>query len=166
MCITKKYLSIIVSAFALLTLTTPNKSFAVTTSGTLGVSATVAASCTVGGGTLSFGSYSPTSTSDLTANTSFSLQCVNGTSYSIKLNNGLNFASNRRMLNSQQSNTFLNYELYTSSNFSSVWNSSNFISGIGNGNAENITVYGKIFANQNSAMVGSYSDLVTITVTF
>lgn len=157
---------LLLCGLSLAALAFPNKSFSATTTGTLGVSATVAATCTVGGGTLSFGSYSPTSTTDLSANTNFNLQCVNGTSYSIKLNNGLNFASNRRMLNSQQSNAFLNYELYTTANMSSVWNNSNFISGVGTGSSENITVYGKIFAGQNSAMVGNYSDLVTITVTF
>jgi len=64
--------------------------FAYTGTGSLAVSATVQGSCTIGGGTLAFGAYDPTSNTDLQVNTPIALTCANGASVTLSLGAGAN----------------------------------------------------------------------------
>ena len=64
------------------------------------------------------------------------------------------------------SDSKLQYELYTNENHTSVWHSSHHLSIVGSGVSENLTVYGKVFKNQQDALAGSYTDTINIKVVY
>ena len=76
--------------------------------------------------------------------------------------------------NGQQGETsFLNYNIYTNESYSwgSVWSdntsaTSEVVQVIGAGVSQNTTVYGEIPKNQTNAAAGSYTDTITITLTY
>jgi spore coat protein U-like protein len=61
----------------------------------------------------------------------------------------------------------LSYFLYSDSGRTTNWGNvtGSWVSGTGTGTAQNLTVYGRIPASQ-SALIGSYADTVTVTITF
>ena len=132
---------------------------------TLSVSATIASACTVAGAAMSFGAYTATAAS--TANSTIQVTCTNGTNAQVSLNQGNNnnqvpSAGSRALANGTN---YLGYEIYTDNGLSTVWNTSNTQAVNSTGSAVTLTAYGRIPAGQNPA-TGSYSDTVTITVTF
>lgn len=146
-----------------------------TTTGMFQVTATVVNSCKINSaGNLAFGNYDPTSATNTTGSSSISVNCTKGDVYTIALNYGANggSASNRIMTDGAGNN--LNYNLFTDSGYTKVWNSTcgagnNCDGGTGAGpggaNAQSYSVYGQIVAGQN-VPAGSYSDTITLTVTF
>lgn len=139
---------------------------------TMGVSASVAANCLVTAEPLSFGSYDGTvqksSTSDLT------VRCSNGTPYTVKLNSGLTGSFSQRLLTSGSNS--LEYNLYTTSAFSSVWGDGTSDTatdgatgaGLALGSAITHTVHGLLpnTDNNQNAPAGNYSDTITVTVEY
>lgn len=138
-------------------------------------------SCTTSGSNLVFGNYAPFSTSatditgTITVACSATVNLTGGTvSYTIALGAGNSGSYATRKLNSGV-NT-LNYNLYTSSGYGTVWGDgtggSVTVSGSGTvsllvGSFSNdATVYGRIPALQVSTVPGSYNDTITITVTY
>lgn len=71
--------------------------------------------------------------------------------------------NNRQMVG--PSSAVLAYNLYTASDFLSVWNDSTGVSGVGNGQDQWLPVYARIPA-QASPPPGSYSDTLTVTVSW
>lgn len=65
--------------------------------------------------------------------------------------------------------TTLGYNLYTTNGRTTVWGDgtggSAAVAGTGTGLTQNLTVYGRIAGSQNLA-AGSFSDVVTATITF
>ena len=63
----------------------------------------------------------------------------------------------------------LNYNLFTAANRALVWGDATYgsatVSGSGSGEAVNHVVYGSISPHQN-VPAGSYSDIVTVVITF
>lgn len=117
---------------------------------------------------LSFGSYDPINaniTNTKEAATTFRLRCIKGTSAIISINNGLNAMGDvRRMRGAGQS--YLNYELYTSANRTTVWNTTNTVSySANNPQPKQFSIYGRIPAGQDVS-AGAYTDTVTLSVTF
>ena len=104
----------------------------------------------------------------LGATSTITATCTNGTTYTVGLNAGT-FAgattTTRRM--SGPSSNSLNYFLYSNSTRTTNWGntSGTWVSATGTGVAQVMTVYGRIPANQ-SALIGNYSDTVTVTITF
>lgn len=153
------------TALALLTcLTGTPAAYAATATTTFNVTATVPTSCSVSaGGDLAFGSYSGT---QLAATTTVSVTCTSGGSYTVGLDDGANFSTpNRRMLHGTVD--YLNYELYKEVGLTNRWGSAGgeLVSGTGSGSAQSLTVYGKLLAGQ-TLIAGSYTDLITVTVTY
>jgi spore coat protein U-like protein len=146
---------------------------ATTAPGSFQVTATVVSACTVSGTTLSFGgAINPLSASvPLDASSSLSVQCTNTTPYAVSLNAGThaggpaNFSA-RAMASGSNS---LAYQLYVDSARSSVWGdgtgSSATSSGTGTGSTQTISVYGRI-PSLSGVVPGSYTDTVTVTVTY
>lgn len=142
--------------------------------GTLNCSATVSATA------MSFGSYSAgtssatTTSSTITVTATFSGRIL-GTdtlSYTLSLSAGNSGTTASRYMS--YSSRTLSYNLYTSSGYGTVW-ATDTVSGsasvsVGfNGNASastTHTVYGRIPAGQYTAAPGSYSDTITVTVTY
>ena len=141
--------------------------FAGTSTATLTVTATVAAECTVTGATLAFGSYSTLSASNLDQSTTFSVACTTGTAATIGMDlGGHATGATRRLANAGSG--LLTYELYSNAGRTTVWGTSGggLVNYTATSNAaQSFTVYGRIPGSQN-VETGSYSDSVTITVTF
>jgi len=132
--------------------------------GNLNVSASVNSVCSVGTSTLSFGTYDPSSGTDLDAQGIVSITCTLGTSYTVALDLGAQpNGSVRRMIHGTY---YLNYEIYKDSGRLTIWNSSNTVSGTGTGSADSIPAYGRVPKQQPSIGSGSYSDTVLITVNY
>jgi spore coat protein U-like protein len=65
----------------------------------------------------------------------------------------------------------LNYSLYQDAAYSTIWGNTtgtggNVVTGVGNGSAQPLTVYGLIFANNPNAIPASYQDTIAANVTF
>jgi len=133
------------------------------------VSATVAATCTVSAANLSFGSYTLAQND---AQSNITVTCTNGTNYDVALNAGNGSGATvtaRKMTGPTMSGVVqvLNYSLFQDNGRTTNWGSTSTtdVSGIGTGAAVTHTVYGRIPANQTAAL-GSYTDTITVTVTY
>lgn len=138
----------------------------------LQVSAMVQSRCIVKNGSLNFGLYDPVdanSDQPLQSVGQMDVQCVKQSSATLQLNNGNHAAyanGTSRAMKSVNGNSYLNYEIYTNSSSSSVWNTSNTVSySAASASPTTINVYGKIPANQQ-VEEGAYSDSVMIIANF
>lgn len=123
-----------------------------------------AVTCSVSAVAVSFGSYNPFASQPLDGTGSVSVQCDASTSYTIALGPGSGTFASRQM---QSGANVLDYNLYTDAAYSSIWGdgSSGTATVAGSGTSGTYTVFGEIPALQN-ASVGSYSDSITVTVTY
>jgi spore coat protein U-like protein len=134
----------------------------------LALGATVARSegCTVSTTGLNFGNYDIFSSlnDDITA--TINVDCPSGTAYSIWLSSGAGTFSSRTLTNGGK---LLAYNLYLDPTRLTIWGDGSAgtgtFSGTGTGSNVGTPVYGRIPAGQN-AWVGSYADVITITVNF
>ena len=134
---------------------------AATANGNLAVSVSINATCTVGAGTLDFGTQSNVGgAANIDAAGSFTVTCTNTVGYATTLGNGANFSSGRRMTNGT---VFINYSIYSDAGRTTAWSS---VAGTGTGSAQTLNVYGRIPTGQTSVSTGSYTDTVQITVTY
>jgi spore coat protein U-like protein len=133
------------------------------------VTATVLNNCTVSASDLAFGNYSASSGTPVTATTTLSVTCTANLGYSIALDGGTTTGLVAARAMKDAGSNQLNYGLYTSGAYSTVWGdgtgSTQTVAGSGNGTAQSVTVYGRIPAAQYVA-AGSYADRVTVTVTY
>jgi spore coat protein U-like protein len=144
---------------------------AATKTTTFNVNAQVAANCLVAADNIDFGSYDGTAA--LTANGAVRVRCSSGTSFTIGLSAGGGSFTQRLLTDGTND---LEYNLYTASSFASVWGDGTgatvTVGDVGEGMSDTKelthTVYGQLVnsaANQD-APVGSYSDTITVTVTY
>jgi spore coat protein U-like protein len=127
--------------------------------------ATVTSQCSVSAGTLNFGNAGLlTSATDGT--TAISVQCANGVPYQVGLGNGQNASGSiRRMRNATR---YVTYEVYRNSARTQRWGNTlnaDTVTGTGNGNIQNLSVYGRVPA-QTTPNAGTYTDVVVVTVTY
>lgn len=119
--------------------------------------------CQVTASDLDFGTQN-TPLTQVDSTSSIAVRCSNATPFNVGLNNGSN--GTRQMVNGGNS---INYELYKDAGRSLVWGNSGSdrLSGTGQGvgNALNLTVFGRVFADP-AAAPGNYVDTVTVEVTF
>ncbi|MEI7445153.1 MAG: spore coat U domain-containing protein [Burkholderiales bacterium] len=143
---------------------------AATTTTTFTVTGTVVATCTVTAGALNFGATIPTPVNtNVDATSTITATCSNAVPFSIGLSAGngpgATFAA-RRMTSG--TNT-VNYTMYTDAGRTAVWGDGTGGSTLNNltgtGAAQAVTVFGRIPQGQTPA-VGTYNDLITVTVTF
>jgi len=139
--------------------------------GTLTVTATVQASCTITNATLGFGTIADLGAAT-NGSTTFDVNCTKTTPYSIAMSDGQNGSSDTTRAMSDGTDT-LKYQLYTDSGYSDVWASTcsgtpgtDCAYGTGIGTAQTINVYGTVAAGQNVEPSTAYSDSVTMTVTY
>jgi len=138
----------------------------------LSVSATVASTCVLLGGTLAFGSYTGAAA---TGSGTITATCTNGSTAYVLLGQGTNADTGagssdaspvRRMANG--TGAFLSYGLYITSPGQTLWGNTQATGKIvsGSGLPELLTVYGQIPGGQYSAPAGLYTDTVLVTFTF
>ena len=144
--------------------------FAQTTNGTLNVSATVTANCTVSTTPLAFGNVNTLSGSNVDGTGGISVTCTNGTSWeaSAGIGSGTGASFNSRVM--ADGSDLLTYNLYTNAARNAIWGdgtgSSSTISSTGSGVAQNVTIYGRVGSGQTTAPAGSYADTVAVTVSY
>ncbi len=146
--------------------------------GSFNVTASVARSCNITGTSdVAFGAYDPADanfSSPLDASGSVTVRCTKNTTYDIALGQGANAASGstcaaplRRMASGTER---LAYGLFSDAGRTTAWgcDASNDVTRtetVGPSSPDTVTVYGRIPAGQDVAD-GSYSDTVTVTVSF
>jgi spore coat protein U-like protein len=153
----------------LLSVSSPPVAQAATTTGSFSVTATVLGVCTVGATTLAFGNYTPSNGTPNDAGSTVNVTCNNGSAYTIALDAGATAGATvaaRAMTSGANS---LSYALYTTAGRTTVWGDGALSTvtqgGTGSGAQQNFTVYGRIPVNQY-VPAGSYSDTVTVTLTY
>jgi spore coat protein U domain-containing protein, fimbrial subunit CupE1/2/3/6 len=126
--------------------------------------------CSVSSSNLSFGSFNPLLANTADSTGTITVSCLLLASYNIALSPGSSGTyTSRRMANG---GNHLEYNLYRDAGYSQIWgngtggsytvNDSILIIG-----SKNHTVYGRIpLSTQRGAMVGSYSDSITVTITY
>jgi spore coat protein U-like protein len=138
--------------------------FAVTQNDNLTVSANVVATCAIQGSSLPFGNYESKS---LEQSGNVSVNCSNGTTYTVALDNGAAGAGAARVMQGP-ANATLSYQLYKDVGRTEPWGSTaagDLVSSVGNGAQQNLTVYGRIPAGQLPA-AGTYGDVVGVTLAY
>lgn len=143
---------------------------AATDSTSFNVKLTVTSTCdisTVPATDIEFGSHSSTST-NLDTTGALTVNCTNGTPYTIGLNDGIHDSSGvRRMAGQDANNTgvYVPYQLYTDSGRTAVWNSdTSTYGGTGSGSNQAVTIYARVASANFTA--GDYLDTVTATITY
>jgi len=135
---------------------------AASTTGVLTATANVNAYCTVSGNTMAFGTYSGTQidqTGIITAN------CTPGTGYTIAMTTAQ--TGGHYVMNTSPVVDPLNYKLYTNTGRTTeiVAGTQIETNGHGNGNNQNITVYGRLPGTQ-TVSIGAYSGTTTFTLSY
>ncbi len=136
------------------------------------VTATITSGCSVSASTVGFGSINPiTATGALPAQGGLLVKCTGNTGYSIALDPGQNSGAtpsvnSRKMKNSATSET-LAYQLYQDSGRTTAWGNTmgTSLGGMGTGATQSIPVYAQI-PDATQSTPGSYSDLITVSVSY
>lgn len=145
-----------------------------TATGTFQVTGTVVSSCNVSGSLLNFGAaIDPLSSAvPIDATSTLTVQCTNTTPYSVALDAGTNAGSassfaTRAMKNGAHT---LGYQLYLNAGRSSVWGDgtggSAPANGTGTGSSQTLTIYGRLPTLGSTVVPGTYTDTVTVTITY
>jgi spore coat protein U-like protein len=146
---------------------------AATATGTFTVTATVLKTCSVTAGNLGFGNYTP-GAGAVTASSTINVNCTKTTPFTVALNGGSTTGGTvAQRLMANGTNT-LQYNLFTSNTFATVFGDGTGTSatqpGTGAGVATSVpfTVFGRLpdNATNQAAVPGSYTDTVTVTVTY
>lgn len=132
------------------------------------VTATVQSACVLTASPLAFGSYNPTSATNLDASTTVSVTCTLGTPYNVGMGAGAGTGATTTVRKLTSSSNTLNYALYQNAGRTTNWGNTvgtDTLSATAGLTANAINVYGRIPSGQNT-IAGSYTDSVTVTVTY
>jgi spore coat protein U-like protein len=154
---------------------------AATATTTFTVSATVLKNCSASATNLGFGNYTAGG-GTLTANSTVSVLCTAGTGFTVALNGGSTTGGTiaQRLMAETGGSGTLQYNLYTSNTYATVWGDGTGSSktqtgtgaGMAPGNAQTLTVFGQLpdnTTNQAAPVIGAstvYTDTITVTVTY
>ncbi|WP_400767129.1 spore coat protein U domain-containing protein [Methylosinus sporium] len=130
-------------------------------------SATVQANCSVAANNLNFGNITSFGT-NIDAQTTMSLTCSNGLPYTVGLSGGSSGATDPTQRKMHAGSDTITYGLYSNSARSAPWGDligTNTVAGTGNASAQSLTIFGRVYSGQTSP-VGSYSDVIAVTVTY
>ena len=147
----------------------PGLALAATDTDTFAVTATVVDSCSVSANDLDFGNYDPLALAATTASTTIDVTCTLLAPFTVALDSGVNGADidNREM---SDGSAALGYQLFSDAPLSTVFGDGligSTVAGVGAGPLVpvNVPVFGQIPLGQNME-AGSYSDTITVTLTF
>lgn len=158
---------ILISTAALAALAGAHAAQAQTVTTSIAASASVSTVCEVSATGLNFGEVALTGVTNGTA--SVTATCTNGGAYDIGLSNGTNAVGTQRTLISGENS--LNYDLFSDATRNDRWGNivgTDTVPGIGDGDAQELTIYGQIAAAQtvNSGNGVAYGDSIEVTITF
>ena len=139
-----------------------------TVSGTLSVSLTIQATCTVASSSaVAFGTSGLlNSNADNTG--TLGVQCSNTTPYVVALDAGAGTGATTTVRKLTNGAATVNYALYRDSARTLIWGNTSgtdTLAGTGNGSVQSLTVYGRVPV-QSTPAPGSYADTVNVTVTY
>jgi spore coat protein U-like protein len=166
----------LMSVFTCLLAGGPVAAQAGTATANLSVSIIITASCTINPATLIFASTAGTSllATAVNGSSTVSVTCTGGSPYSIAMDNGSNASGNQRRMISGAN--FLSYNLYVDAAHTSPWSTATGASscttagdcylGTGNGSAQSVNIYGAVPTTATAPPSGTYTDTVTMTITF
>ncbi len=162
----KKTIAALTGLIALAVL--PDTALAATATGTLGVSITIASSCTVVSATaINFGSVAAIG-ANIDQTSTLTVNCSSTTPYTIALSAGGGTGATvavRKMMNGAN---FVNYTLYRDAARTQLWGvttGTDTVAGTGTGANQVLTIYGRVPA-QAVPPPGVYNDTVNITITY
>jgi len=141
-----------------------------TATATFGVQITIQADCQVTSTqTLDFGTHGVL-TAAVNGTADLEVTCTNGTGYSIGLNAGQSTGgtTTTRKMQASASGPYIDYKLYSDTSRTVNWGDTigtDVVTGTGDGTGQTYTVYGQV-PIQTTPAAGTYTDTVTITVTF
>jgi spore coat protein U-like protein len=140
-----------------------------TVTDTFDVTLTIQAGCEVSApNDLSFGTVTFLDTA-LTATADFSVRCTSGTNGTISLNGGIGSSGSVTTRTMESGGNSINYGLYTSGTYATIWgdgsSGTSTVIHNGNGSTANLTIYGLV-PSQSTPPAATYSDTITITVTY
>ncbi len=137
---------------------------------TFDVSMKIVADCTIGANSMDFGQNQGVITAAVSANSTINVTCTNTTPYNVGLNAGTGTGSSgttRYMAGSGANTGTVKFNLYQAPG-AALWGNTqgtDTVSGVGNGNAQTLTVYGEIPVQATPAP-DSYKSTVTATISF
>lgn len=102
------------------------------------------------------------------ASATFDVQCTNTTAYNVGLDAGTTTGGSIATRKMDSGSATVDYEMYSDSGRTTNWGETvgtDTVAGTGNGAVQTLTVYGRVPA-QTTPAAGTYTDLVTITVTY
>jgi spore coat protein U-like protein len=137
--------------------------FAASATASFNVSVQVLAACSISASNMNFGGITTGTTNTTDATSSLTINCPNGTPYTIALSNGANYSSSRRMA---WGASHIAYDLYLDNARTTQWTSGSTMTGTGSGADQTLTVFGRIHAGQSISYTGSYSDTIVATITY
>ncbi|WP_417675606.1 spore coat U domain-containing protein [Pseudodonghicola sp.] len=141
-----------------------------TATATFGVQITIQADCQVTSTqTLDFGTQGVL-TAAVNGTTDLEVTCTNGTGYSIGLNEGQSTggSTTTRKMQASASGPYVDYTLFSDASRTVNWGNtpgSDVVTGTGDGTGQTYTVYGQV-PIQTTPAAGTYTDTITVTVTF
>lgn len=143
---------------------------AATRTTTFTVSLTLQNDCQISASPLNFGN-SGVIAANIDQTTAIAVTCTNGAAYNVGLDSGSvggSTISNRLLAATGTPTPTVSYQLYRDSARTLIWGQTvgtDTVSGTGNGAVQAVTVYGRI-PPQSTPAAGTYSSVVTATVTF
>ena len=161
----QKTIWVAIGAIAALSATS---AMATVATGTLAVSMTVQATCTVTStSAVAFGTSGL-----LTANTDATgtvvVACTNSTPYTVSLDQGAASGATTTTRKMTAGAATISYNLYRDSGRTQNWGNTigtDTVAGTGNGTSQSLTVYGRVPA-QTTPAPGAYADTVNVTITY
>jgi spore coat protein U-like protein len=131
--------------------------------------ANVASQCSISAASdLDFSAQPGIFTGNRDYTSTLTMRCRRRTAWQIGLNNGQHASGTTRRMANAAGTAFVPYEMYRNSPRTQRWGNTlntDTLTGTGSGNSENFTIYGRVPGPQN-LVPGSYSDIVTVTVTY
>ncbi len=143
-------------------------SFAATTTSTFTATITLAATCVINSTqTLDFGTQGVL-TANVPATSVIAVQCTNTTPFNIGLDVGTGAGATVAVRKMTSGGATVNYSLYSDAGHTTVWGNTiatDTVASTGTGAAQNFTVFGLV-PPQTTPAPGTYTDTVTVTVTY
>ncbi len=169
----QKLSGIVLSAFTILSVS--NSAQAQTQTGSIGVSATVGTNCVVSTTSIGFGTYDPAAVAPTNGTGTVALVCTTGATPSIAVNLGSNPNATQRRLTSG-ANT-LNYNVFQPTSnaagaacaYTTAFPTTTpgfALTAAPSTASRTYNICGQIPAAQSGAAAGTYSDTLTVTVSF
>lgn len=142
---------------------------AATSSGTLGISLTLAAACAVSTTAIAFGTVGLIS-ANVDQTGTVTVTCTKNATYTIALDAGgsAGATTSARKMKNGAATEFVAYSLYRDAARTQNWGNTvgtDTLAGSGSGSASILTIYGRIPA-QSSPSAGAYTDVVNVTVAY